>query len=306
MKAAIDIGTNTVLLLVAKLNPDNIEVIREEQRMPRLGKGVDEEGIINAEATGRVISALTDYLEILSEEFPGIGIPEVIVTATSAVRDAANRDEFMADVKKATGFSIRLLSGEEEAAWTAQGAVSALGAKAPAGDTVILDIGGGSTEIAIVKNGDIDQNISLDMGSVRFTERFLWHDPPYHEEINGCKDAIEQMLIDSKLKIKKNTQAIGVAGTLTSLAAIDLQVEHYDPEIINGHLIDSEKLYKSIDIFSLHTHEELLELSPEALKGREDIFLAGLLILEGFMKYFNLEDIIVSTGGIRHGAVING
>lgn len=306
MKAAIDIGTNTVLLLVAKHNPDNIEVIREEQRMPRLGKGVDEEGLINSEATGRVIGALTDYLNILNEDFPNIGIPEVIVTATSAVRDAANRDEFMAEVKKETGFSIRLLSGEEEAAWTAQGAISALGEKAPEGDSVILDIGGGSTEIAVVKNGSIDQNISLDMGCVRFTERFLWHDPPYQEELNGCKDAIEQMLIDSKLKIGKNTRAIGVAGTLTSLAAIDLQLEHYDPELINGHLIDSDKLYKSIDIFSLHTHEEILELSPEALKGREDIFLAGLLILEGFMKYFDLEDIIVSTGGIRHGAVING
>ena len=117
--------------------------------------------------------------------------------------------------------------------------------------------------------------------------------------------AVKEMLDTKKFKTKRNTRAVGVAGTMTSLAAIDLQIDEYDPEHMNGHVIVSEKLKKGIEIFSLHTHQQLLELSPKVMKGREDIFLAGLLILEGFLNYFGLEEIKVSTGGIRHGALIH-
>ncbi len=170
---------------------------------------------------------------------------------------------------------------------------------------LVLDIGGGSTEIALGRNGKLVDGHSFDMGCVRFNERFLHQDPPFQEQIQECREAIKNMLDSKKIKTRRNTQAVGVAGTLTSLAAIDLQLEEYDPEHMNGHVIVSEKLKKGIEIFSLHTHQQLLELSPKVLKGREDIFLAGLLILEGFLNYFDLKEIRVSTGGIRHGALLN-
>ncbi|HCI72750.1 MAG TPA: Ppx/GppA family phosphatase [Balneola sp.] len=302
MKAAIDIGTNTVLLLVAEITKTGLKVVHEEQRMPRLGKGVDLNKTLSINSIHRVVSSLKEYKNILETQFNGVS--EIVVTATSAVRDASNKNEFISTIKKETGFDVQLLSGAEEAQCTFEGAMSVLGNQSE-GDVFVLDIGGGSTEIALGRNGELIDSYSFDMGCVRFTERFLVEDPPYQEQIRECRDAVESMLGSKKFKFKKNVKAIGVAGTLTSLAAIDLQIDEYDPEHMNGHLIVSEKLRKGIEIFSLHTHEQLLELSPKVLKGREDIFLAGLLILEGFLNYFDLKEIIVSTGGIRHGALLD-
>mgnify|MGYP001627820404 CR=1 FL=1 len=302
MKAAIDIGTNTVLLLVAQENEDGLKILHEEQRMPRLGKGVDVNKSLSEESMGRVISSIKEYKNILATQFAKVS--DVIVTATSAVRDASNRNELINLVKKETGFDVQLLSGDEEAEYTYKGALTVFDNQVT-GDVFVLDIGGGSTEIALGRDGELIDAHSFDMGCVRFTERFLVQDPPFQEQIRECRQAVKSMLETKKFKPKKNAKAVGVAGTLTSLAAIDLQIDEYDPELMNGHLIVREKLKKGIEIFSLHTHQQLLELSPKVLKGREDIFLAGLLILEGFLNYFDLEEIRVSTGGIRHGALMN-
>lgn len=301
MKAAIDIGTNTVLLLIAEEQEGGLNIIHEEQRMPRLGKGVDADKTLSPESMERVIGSLKEYKNILDSNYKDL--LEVIVTATSAVRDASNKDDFLKLVKNETGFDVKLLSGEEEAEYTYKGALTVFEKEAE-GDVFVLDIGGGSTEIALGRNGELLDSHSFDMGCVRFTERFLHKDPPFQEQLQECRAAVENMLDSKKFKPKRNVQAVGVAGTLTSLAAIDLQIDEYDPEHMNGHLIVSEKLRKGIEIFSMHTNEQLLELSPKVLKGREDIFLAGLLILEGFLNYFDLDEIRVSTGGIRHGALL--
>lgn len=302
MKAAIDIGTNTVLLLVAEAMNGKLNIIHEEQRMTRLGKGVDAEKTLSQDSIARVLKVLKEYKTILESRFTEVS--KVIVTATSAVRDASNRDYFIEQVRLETRFEVELLSGDKEAEFTYRGALTVFD-EAEKGDVLVLDIGGGSTEIALGRNGELIDAHSFDMGCVRFNERFLLQDPPFQEQIQQCREAVKNMLDSKKFKAKRNTKAIGVAGTLTSLAAIDLQIDEYDPEHMNGHLIVSEKLKKGIEIFSLHTHPQLLELSPKVLKGREDIFLAGLLILEGFLNYFDLKEIRVSTGGIRHGALLN-
>ncbi|MBO6524210.1 MAG: Ppx/GppA family phosphatase [Balneolaceae bacterium] len=301
MKAAIDIGTNTVLLLIAEVNDGNINVIREEQRIPRLGKGVDNTKLLHRDSMERVLQSLRDFKEIIESEYPEV--EEVIVTATSAVRDAENRDTFIKKVKDETGYEVRLLSGDEEAQYTFLGALSVLELDANH-NAFVLDIGGGSTELALGNVEGLEQYHSFDMGSVRFKERFLLHNPPYQEEIFECNDEIKYLFGKTKFKPAKNVTAIGVAGTATSLAAIDIQLDEYENERLNGHIIDREKLSKSIEIFSLHTYDQLLELSPKLLKGREDIFLTGLLILEGFMKFYDIPEIKVSTGGIRHGAML--
>lgn len=302
MKAAIDIGTNTVLLLVAEEQENGFKILHEEQRMPRLGKGVDVNKRLSCQSMERVTVVIKEYKNILSTRFPEVS--EVIVTATSAVRDASNRNEFIDIVKEEAGFEIKLLSGDQEAEYTFQGALTVFDEEVT-GDVYVLDIGGGSTEVALGRDGELINMHSFDMGCVRFTERFLIQDPPFQEQIRECRQVVKSMFDVKKFKHKKDIRAVGVAGTLTSLAALDLQIDEYDPELINGHLIVHEKLKKLIEIFSLYTREQLLELSPKVLKGREDIFLAGLLILEGFLNYSDLEEIRVSTGGIRHGALLN-
>lgn len=302
MKAAIDIGTNTVLLLIAEEGEGTLRVVHEEQRMPRLGKGVDLDRRLSLESIERVIDVLKEYKGLIESSVEQV--TDVIVTATSAVRDASNKNEFLNRVKSETGFEVQLLSGEEEAQFTYNGALTVFD-EAVEGDVFVLDIGGGSTEVALGRKGKLIDAYSFDMGCVRYTERFLKNDPPYQEQIQGCREAVENMLDSKKFKNKRKAKAVGVAGTMTSLAAIDLQIDEYDPEQMNGHLVVREKLKKVIEMFSLHTHKELLELSPKALKGREDIFLAGLLILEGFLNHFDLDEIRVSTGGIRHGALLN-
>jgi exopolyphosphatase/guanosine-5'-triphosphate,3'-diphosphate pyrophosphatase len=301
MKAAIDIGTNTVLLLIGEVEGGTIKVLHEEQRIPRLGKGVDEGRNLHPESIQRVLTALKEYKKIIESDFPEV--EDVIVTATSAVRDAENRDEFMELVKELTGFEIRLLSGDEEAQWTFAGATSVVQLQEKE-SAFVLDIGGGSTELALGFKGSVDDFRSYDMGCVRFKERFLHHDPPYQEEIFECKEEIKYLLGKKKIKPPRRVKAIGVAGTATSLAAIDLQIEEYNAERLNGHIINRNKLTKSLDIFRHHTYEQLLELNPTVLKGREDIFLTGLLILEGFLNFYKIDEIHVSTGGIRHGAIL--
>ncbi|MEX0858182.1 MAG: Ppx/GppA phosphatase family protein [Balneolaceae bacterium] len=302
MKAAIDIGTNTVLLLIAEVIGGTIHVRHQEQRIPRLGKGVDANGRINSAATNRVIEALKEYKELLMNDFPIV--ERVVVTATSAVRDAKNREAFLKQVNDETGFQIRLLSGKEEAEWTAAGALSML-KKEYTADAFILDIGGGSTEVAIINNGELEDAHSFDMGSVRFTERFLKNDPPHSNEIEACRMEIRNLFESHSLKISSNTHAVGVAGTLITLAGIILNSNTFEPAAINNYEISLEDLKKTIQIFSTKKHEELLKIAPNLLQGREDIFLAGLLILEGCMTFYGFDQMVVSTGGIRNGAILN-
>lgn len=302
MKAAIDIGSNTVLLLVGEVVSTGIYVLREEQRIPRLGKGVDQHKNLDEGSIKRVLDVLKEYKGIIEEEYPEV--EEVIVTATSAVRDAENREAFLNLVLQETGYRVRLLTGDEEAQMTFFGALSAVD-DLEAKNFFVLDIGGGSTEIALGTKETLADFHSFDMGCVRFKERFLVHNPPFQEEIIECREEIQRLFSNKRFKVPRKIEAIGVAGTATSLAAIDLQLDEFENDAINGHLIKRDKLSKGIEIFSLHTYDQLLELSPKLLKGRQDIFLAGLLILEGFMKYHDIDEIKVSTGGIRHGALLS-
>jgi exopolyphosphatase/guanosine-5'-triphosphate,3'-diphosphate pyrophosphatase len=301
MKAAIDIGTNTVLLLVAEYENGVIKNVHEEHRVPRLGKGVDADKNINEAATERVIDALSAYRKILGADFPKVD--QTIVTATSALRDANNRDEFIAKVKEETGFEIRLLSGREEAECTAAGALSVL-KNMEDEEILILDIGGGSTELAQLKVAKVVDGHSFDMGSVRFTERFLSGNPPSSEEIETCRNKITEFYKSREFKVGEEVKAVGVAGTVTTLAAMALDITNYEPEKLNGYSLTLDSVRHYIDMFSKNTHEEMLAQNPVFLKGREDVFMGGMLILEGFMKQYHFDELLVSTGGIRHGAII--
>lgn len=300
--AAIDIGTNTVLLLVADLADGGLNVLREEQRMPRLGKGVDAAGNLSPESMERVIRALTEYKTILETEYPECS--EIVVTATSAVRDAHNRQDFIEQVAEKTRFSVQVLSGDEEAAYTFSGALNAAG-KPVAGDFFVLDIGGGSTEIALGGETGLRKFHSFDVGCVRFTERYLKSNPPEPDEITRCREAVRQHFEAFSFSFRGTPSSVGVAGTLTTLAAVIQNLSNYDARKVNGFVLGRGRLKKIIEDYSRLTAEQILEQAPEIMRGREDVFFAGLLILDEFIHMFQQDEIVISTGGIRHGALLH-
>ena len=300
--ASIDIGTNSVLLLIAEQTELGLQVHEEVQRLPRLGAMVDSNGDLARQSIDRVLEVLTEYAEIIQTYGDGV-LKKTRVTATSAVRDAANKNEFLSLIKEIIGFEIQILSGEEEAKYTYLGAISQT--KVESNSILVVDIGGGSTELAMGDSSQWLRGISVDMGCVRFNERYLIHNPPYQEEIGECRRSIEALLESTKLRFPPNTQVVTVSGTATSLAAIDQQLFPYQLSRINNYRLNTDKLAKSIEIFSLHTYEQLIELHPEVMQGRADVFLAGLLILEGVLRFASVEEFIVSSGGIRHGILLS-
>ncbi|SHF49836.1 Ppx/GppA phosphatase [Fodinibius roseus] len=302
MKSAIDIGTNTVLLLVAEKEQGDIRVIEEQQRVPRLGRNVDEQRNLPDEAMGRVIDILKEYQHIIDRKYPDAGPP--VVTATSAVRDANNRDEFIDRVEEQTGLRVTILSGLEEAACTFLGAQSVLPGVPRDQLKIVLDIGGGSTEIALGKEAEIMDRYSFDMGCVRFTERYLKDIPATPGQINDCKKAIREVLAEYPYDLEDDIRLVGVSGTVTSLVYIDRDLTAYDNDGINGCRLSAGAIRDYISIFRSATPDELTRRYPVVMEGRADIFLAGLLILEGVMDLYGFGSLIASTGGIRHGAVL--
>lgn len=303
--ASIDIGTNTVLLLVADTKGDRIIPVREEQRVPRLGKGVSGNGLLSEESFQRVIEVLKEYRAILEMEFPELNLSDAAVTATSAARDAANREAFVKGILEETGFHVKILSGIEEADYTFRGALSVLDEPWESEPVVVLDIGGGSTEIACGVDYELQDVHSFQMGSVRFTERYLPGDPPDETHMQLCTRSVERMFKSRPFNFPGECHAVGVAGTVTSLAYMEKQLDHYDPAMLNGFRLNLNNIEKWIKRLSDMTTRQMIDAWPEIMSGRADIFIAGLLILKGFMGTYNLHDIIVSTGGIRYGAVLN-
>jgi len=301
MKASIDIGTNTALLLVADRQDGKLRILEEQQRVPRLGEGVDESKNISASAVQRVSKAIEEYQAVIKDEYPAV--KELRVVATSAVRDANNREEVLQQIKKRTGIHIKVLSGFEEAQYTFSGAQSVLN-DFSTNQKVVIDIGGGSTEVASGQN-NVRDRYSYNMGCVRFTERFLKDDPPTGQQISECRKAIRDMLETYEFNFADESVLIGVAGTVTSLAYIDQGLKIFNSEKLNGYEISLKKLQRYISEFKEWPVDKLVDTYPVVMKGRGDIFLAGLLILESFMQHYSFDRLITSTGGIRHGILLD-
>lgn len=301
--ASIDIGTNTVLLLVAEINNGNIFPLIEKQRIPRLGKGVDKAKNLHPDSIQRVLENLLEYKQFLEKNYPGVA-SNTIVTATSAVRDASNRKEFLQLVKQRTGWNVHLLSGSEEAETTYMGALSVLEDRADKSN-LILDIGGGSTELAFGNGYELDSAVSIDMGSVRFTERFFKDNPPSKGQISKTEKEI-RCLLNSQQVPEGKFDLIGVAGTITSIAAIELELKDYDVDRLNGYHLEKSTVNRFIEKFSKTKWQEIENKYPLFLKGRGEVVLAGILILREVMEWCGRGSAITSTGGIRHGILLVG
>ncbi|HEY6953453.1 MAG TPA: Ppx/GppA family phosphatase [Bacteroidota bacterium] len=297
--SAIDIGTNTILMLIADVSEGmNLHVVRDEHLIARMGKGVDENRVILPQTFERVLGFLSEYKnihEVVKSE-------RMVACGTSALRDARNSGEFIEFIRQRLGFTISVLSGDEEADLTYRGGVSEFIESGTDQQFVVVDIGGGSTEITSGIGPDVKSKASLDIGSVRLTERYLKTSPPEPGGLEAAHQYV-QSHIRSLPFLNERTRCIGVAGTLTTLAAIDLQLGAYDRNRVSGHVLTLEAIEK---IFHRLKEKRLDEIKaiPQIVPQRADIILAGILILLQLMKHCGLERITASDRGLRYGIVL--
>lgn len=295
--ASIDIGTNTVLLLIARIDDrGGIVPVVYEQRIPRLGRGVDASRYLPPDAVERVLSVLREYRAIIDAHNPD----SVVVCGTSAVRDAVNRTGFVARVREETGFTVEVLSGEEEALWTYRGAISGM---PDIGKATVVDIGGGSTEITVGGRTAISERISLDVGSVRLTERFFRHDPPTHPELEQAIEVVENELARAGKFDFAGSTLIGVAGTATSLAILDQGLKQFDIQALINYSLELRNVDTLFRTLRTMTAEDIRRLSS-VMEGRADVMTAGVLILREIMAHFKFPTMIVSERGVRYGLAL--
>jgi exopolyphosphatase/guanosine-5'-triphosphate,3'-diphosphate pyrophosphatase len=296
--AAVDCGTNSTRLLAAGAGG---APLRRLMRITRLGQGVDATGRLDPEAVQRTLAVLSEY----REEMDRLGVGPVRMSATSAVRDAANRDEFLDAAEDVVGTRPELLSGEEEGRLSYDGATAGLD---PAGGPyLVVDIGGGSTELVAGPGGGAGPEgvISLDVGCVRVTERFLRHDPPLEEEIGTARTAVRAALdrvVASLPSARAARVLVGLAGTVTTLAAIDQGLEHYDRERIH-HYVLSRGRVEELASALLSEPRTARSARPGVEPGRADVIAGGALVLAGVMGCLGLERCLVSEADILDGMV---
>ncbi len=294
LAASVDLGTNTCLLLIAEMSEEGKEVLHARAdfaRVIRLGEGVDQSRKLQPKPMDRAVVCLKEYSEIVRSH--GLDPAQVCCVATSQARDAQNSAEFFERVQKETGFRFRTLTGEEEAHATFIGAL--LPGMDPQGSSVI-DIGGGSTEIIT-----LSQKKSLDMGSVRFTERYLKSDPVTDDEFWSCQAAIDSMIEASRLSESQGT-LVAVAGTATTLAAWYLQLQSFDASKIDGLILTRGDIHRMVEELKWRTLEERKTL-PGMEPLRADVLLAGALILWRTMELLGFSQCQVSSRGLRYGVL---
>jgi exopolyphosphatase/guanosine-5'-triphosphate,3'-diphosphate pyrophosphatase len=294
--AAVDLGTNSTRLLVADVENGGLTEVVRRLKITRLGEGVDERRRLLPAAIARVRNVLTDF----RREAEALGAERTLAIATSAVRDAENGEAFLGEVEWSYGFQTRLLSGEDEARLTFRGVSLA---REVADQTLVLDIGGGSTELAVGGPDGLRFHASLDLGCVRLTERFLHADPPAEEELAACASAVGTLLSERVAHEVRPHSAIGVAGTITSIAALDLGLEEYDPEKVHGHRVLRSGVaaqLKRLASLPVVERRQIPALEPE----RAPVIVAGAVILSEALDHFGLDGLEASERDILDGAAL--
>lgn len=297
--AGIDIGTNTFRLLVAEMgNAQSLREICSAKEITRLGEGFSTKKALLPSAVERSIAALKQFKGIL-QKYP---VDDLIVVGTSAVREAQNREVFLKEVKQQTGFDVQVLSGEEEALCTFLGVNLVIQNQTE--PMLVVDIGGGSTEF-IGAEGDAPHFLlSTELGVVHLTEKYLKSDPPTPEELKNLRLAIDKVIKPIGYHFPPKGLFVGTAGSVTTLAAIDQRMTAYDPQKINRYPLSRaviERIFKELSAIPLEQRKKTRGLE----KGREDIILAGSLILLAVMELFGYDPVHVSDYGLREGVLIH-
>lgn len=295
--AAIDVGTNSTRLLVAEELADGFRALERRLTITRLGEGVNERRVLAPQALERTLRTIADYAAVCGE----YEVSKLRVTGTSAVRDAHNRDDFFDGVRKLTGAEPEVLTGEAEARATFLGALSDL----TRGDPVlVVDIGGGSTEL-VVGREEPERLVSLDVGCVRMLEKHLESDPPAPAELEALREEVTAALDEVKvdLAVPAGARIIGVAGTVTQLAALKSGALVYDPDVTHHSVLshgDVRRLARRLESLPYEKRKRVRGLEP----GRVDVIVAGAEILLCVMEAFDAPEVLVSEKDILDGLVI--
>ncbi|MET9952189.1 Ppx/GppA phosphatase family protein [Streptomyces sp. NPDC006339] len=298
--AGIDCGTNSIRLLVADVDPRSGELIELDRRMTivRLGQGVDRTGRLAPEALERTFAACRAYAEVIEE----LGAERVRFVATSASRDAENRDDFVNGVVEILGVEPEVVTGDQEAELSFTGATGELH-----GDDrrLVVDIGGGSTEF-VVGNRHVEAARSVDIGCVRLTERHVRHDPPTAEEVEAIVTDIRAALdlAARTVPIGEADTLVGLAGSVTTVAAIALGLQEYDSEKIHRSRISFDQVAEVVGRLLVSTHDERAAI-PVMHPGRVDVIIAGALVLLEIMERTGAREVVVSEHDILDGIALS-
>jgi exopolyphosphatase / guanosine-5'-triphosphate,3'-diphosphate pyrophosphatase len=292
----VDLGTNSTRLLVADVENGTVQELERRLEITRLGEGVDERRQLLPPAIARVRNVLVDYRRTLE----GHNAKRTLALATSAVRDAENGEAFLGEIEWSYGFRTQLLSGDDEALLTFRGVSSD---RAVPEATLVVDVGGGSTELILGDADGVEFHDSLDLGSGRLTERFLKSDPPTPRELTDCAGYVQSLLNERVPTRLTATRAIGVGGTVTTLAMLDLGLEEEDPDRVHGHVLTTSWIAEELSRLARLPVAKLRErdgLHPE----RAPVIVAGVVVVLEVLRYFGFDELEVSEHDIMHGAAL--
>jgi exopolyphosphatase/guanosine-5'-triphosphate,3'-diphosphate pyrophosphatase len=298
--AAVDCGTNSTRLLVVGADGT---VLDRQMRITRLGEGVDATRALSPDAVARTLSVLGDYRVVMDR----LGVARARVVATSAARDARNAGEFLAGVAEVTGVVPEILTGDEEARLSFAGATARLpaGSVGP-GPVLVVDIGGGSTEIAAGRPGPAGAApaaVSLDLGCVRVSERFLHHDPPLTAELAAARDAVVRQLAAARARLpalEPGGLFVGLAGTVSTLVALERRLERYERAAVHHVVLTRDDVGHWCSLLAAEDHRARLA-RPGMVEGRADVILGGVIVLEAVMSVFDRDRCLVSEDDILDG-----
>ena len=291
--AVIDLGSNSCLLLIARQTGHGLEPVKEVLRVVRLGAGVDESGLLSQLAMDRSEAVFSEYRQIIEQH----GCTRVRCVATSAFRDAANRDELRQRLLETVGYDLRALDGDEEASLVMKAVLDAFPAQVDS--RWIVDVGGGSTEIVVERGGEMTATVSMGLGSVRHTERWLRSDPPEMEELLVMHADILAQLLDIE-EFEPPRQMVGVGGTATTFVALEKHLDTYNHQQVHGSQLSGESLQISLDrclAANLEERRTFAGLHPD----RAEIIIAGGSILLAVLEKAGLDRMTVSDRGLRWG-----
>lgn len=291
--ASIDIGTNTILLLIAETHDDTIRPLVEKETVVRLGEGLDQKGVLSEGAMQRGIQTLKGYLK----ECQKMGVQKIFAVGTNALREAKNSDRFLSMVKEKLALQIEVISGEEEAFLTFLAVARDL--KETEKSILVVDVGGGSTELVHGKGDAIHQWVSLPLGIVRFSERFLLSDPVKTEEWETMAEEIRKQLLGFPFP-EEPLSMISIGGTGTALASVEQGLEKMITERIHNFILTKEALRNQLSLYRSLTIAERKKIKglPDS---RAEVILAGGTILYLIMELLGSPSLMISTHGVRYG-----
>ncbi len=291
--ASIDIGTNTILLLIAQIEGETFRPLLDMETVVRLGEGLHKSGVLSQEAMKRGLQTLGHYMQ----HCEAMGVQRVFAAGTSALREAKNSGDFVKTVKAELGLTIEVISGEQEAHLSYLAVAKDL--KETEKPILVVDVGGGSTELILGKGKDVTQWVSLPLGLVHFTEQLLLSDPVKDEEWEKMVEVIRKVLSEI-LRPNQPVLMVSVGGTGTTLASVEQGLKEFDPGKIHHFVLTKNAIRNQLSLYQSETIEGRKNI-PGLSPTRADVILAGGTILYMIMEEFECSSVLISCHGVRYG-----